>query len=213
MSSCQTPAHKRRVFKDAGRVCPLDYRIAPDAFAGAPDRRAAVLYVVGGLYGNPFALEAVKRLVAADQARLDVAGKGAVLAVFNGDMHWFDKTAENFAALEAAVAIEGERFVPLIGNVEAELRRQTDVGAGCGCAYPDCISDDAVSRSNRIHKMLSVAINEHLELKKPLEGRPATMVVDVAGRRVGITHGDEKLIYQPGFSSGDFSSSSRSRKR
>ena len=42
--------------------------------------------------------------------------------------------------------------------------------------------------------MLLIAVDAHPELKGPLMGRPATMVVDVAGFRVGITHGDEKLI-------------------
>ena len=186
MSSCAAPGSKRRLFKDAGRVCPVDYHIPTDAFAGAPQRSCDVLYVVGGLYGNPFALDAIKAMAAQED--------GDVLVVFNGDMHWFDKTADNFAALERAVADAGARFVPLVGNVEAELRRQVDVGVGCGCAYPDCTSDESVSRSNRIHKMLSIAIDEHPELKELLVDRPAVMTVSVAGRKVGISHGDEKLI-------------------
>lgn len=186
MSSCAVPGQKRRLLKDAGRVCPVDYHIPAEAFAGAPQRTCEVLYVVGGLYGNPFALDAVKRMVAEET--------GEVLTVFNGDMHWFDKTADNFAALEQAVADAGPNFLPLVGNVEAELRRQVDVGVGCGCAYPECTSDESVSRSNRIHKMLSIAVDECPELKELLIGRPATLLVEVAGRRVGISHGDEKLI-------------------
>ena len=182
MSSCSVSGQVRRVFKDAGRVCPVDYRLAPDAFAGGPEVACDVLYVVGGLYGNPFALDAVDRLVAAEQ--------GDVRVVLNGDLHWFDKTAENFAALERRAA----RYTPLAGNVEAELRRQVDVGVGCGCAYPDCTGDDAVSRSNRIHKKLSEAVDAHPELKEPLAGRPATCTVGVAGRKVAVTHGDEQLI-------------------
>ena len=149
MSSCSVPGQVRRVFKDAGRVCPVDYRLASDAFAGDPEVACDVLYVVGGLYGNPFALDAVDCLVAAEQ--------GDVRVVLNGDMHWFDKTAENFAALERRAS----RYLPLVGNVEAELRRQVDVGVGCGCAYPDCTGDDAVSRSNRIHRKLSEAVDAH----------------------------------------------------
>lgn len=184
MSSCQPHSVKRRIFTDAGRACPVDYRIPADAFSGQPQAACDVLYVVGGLYGNPFALDAVERMVAAeDPAR-------TTLVVLNGDAHWFDKTAENFAVLEDRLA----RHLPLVGNVEAELRRQTDVGVGCGCAYPDCTPDEAVSRSNRIHRMLSEAVDAHPELKATLEGRPATLTVDVAGSKVGITHGDEKLI-------------------
>ena len=186
MSSCAMPGQKRRLFKDAGRACPVDYRIPSDAFFGAPRHSCDVLYVVGGLYGNPFALDAVKNMVAEEA--------GDVLVVFNGDMHWFDKTAENFAALEQAVADAGSNYLPLVGNVEAELRRQADVGVGCGCAYPECTSDESVSRSNRIHKMLSIAIDDHPELKEPLKGRPAVMTVAVSGHKVGISHGDEKLV-------------------
>ncbi len=186
MSSCAVSSQKRRLFKDAGRACPADYRIAQDAFVGDPQRTCDVLYVVGGLYGNPFALSAVNDLVAQEGA------DAKSLVVFNGDMHWFDKTAENFAQLEERVAEKG--YVPLVGNVEAELCRQAEVGVGCGCAYPDCTPDDAVSRSNHIHKMLSIAVDQQPQLKELLQGRPATMLVDVAGRKVAITHGDEKLI-------------------
>lgn len=42
--------------------------------------------------------------------------------------------------------------------------------------------------------MLSIAVHEHPECKEPLIGRAAAMTVDVAGEKVGITHGDEKLI-------------------
>lgn len=183
MSSCAPIGQKRRLFKDAGRACPVDYRIAPDAFAGSPDVECDVLYVVGGLYGNPFAAEAVEALAASEEA-------ADVKVVFNGDAHWFDKTAANFADIEHRIG----RHIPLVGNVEAELRRQDDVGVGCGCAYPECTSDDSVARSNRIHKMLSFALESDPSLKGMLEGRPSTLLAGVAGRRVGITHGDEKLL-------------------
>lgn len=184
MSSCQNHSVKRRLFKDAGRACPIDYRIAADAFAGTPEESCDVLYVVGGLYGNPFALDAVEGLAVAE------APSVKTLVVFNGDAHWFDKTAENFAAIEERIS----RYLPLVGNVEAELRRQTDVGVGCGCAYPECTTDEAVSRSNRIHRMLSAAVDAHPELKDGLQGRPSTLTVGVAGAKVGIAHGDEKLL-------------------
>lgn len=186
MSSCAPIGQKRRLFKDAGRACPVDYRIPSDAFSKDAEIECDVLYVVGGLYGNPFAAEAVDALVAAE---LNV-DPSAVKVVLNGDIHWFDKTAENFADIERRIA----NHIPLVGNVEAELRRQEDVGVGCGCAYPECTSDDSVARSNRIHKMLSFALDGNPQLKKNLMGRPSTLVAKVAGRRVGITHGDEKLL-------------------
>lgn len=154
MSSCAPIGQKRRLFKDAGRACPIDYRIPEDAFKGVPDVECDVLYVVGGLYGNPFAAEVVDALVETERER---DPKANVQVVLNGDIHWFDKTAENFADIEKRI----ENYIPLVGNVEAELRRQDDVGVGCGCAYPECTSDDSVARSNRIHKMLSFALDSN----------------------------------------------------
>ncbi len=187
MSSCAPIGQKRRLFKDAGRACPVDYRIPEDAFKGNPDIECDILYVVGGLYGNPFAAEAIDALVETEHERNP---KASVKVVLNGDIHWFDKTAENFADIEHRI----EGYIPLVGNVEAELRRQDDIGVGCGCAYPECTSDNAVARSNRIHKMLSFALDSNPKLKSSLEERPSTLVAHVSGRRVGITHGDEKLL-------------------
>lgn len=186
MSSCAPIGQKRRLFKDAGRACPIDYKIPPDAFSKEAEITCDVLYVVGGLYGNPFAAKAIDDLVATDRSM----GKGDVKVVLNGDIHWFDKTAENFADIESRIS----DYIPLVGNVEAELCRQEDIGVGCGCAYPECTSDDSVARSNRIHKMLSFALDQAPSLKESLIGRPSTIVASVAGRRIGITHGDEKLL-------------------
>ena len=55
-----------------------------------------MLYVVGGLYGNLAALDAVER-----PRR---AGDGAGTLVFNGDFHWFDAEPQWFAAIDAAVS-------------------------------------------------------------------------------------------------------------
>ena len=151
-----------------------------------------VLYVVGGLYGNPFALEAIDQLIADERARAAEAGTAdiEIATVFNGDMHWFDKTAENFALIEKAAA----KYTLLIGNVEAELRRESPIGVGCGCAYPACVDDETVARSNKIHSMLFNELFDRPKLKELLQGRPSTTTVAVAGRKVGITHGDEHMV-------------------
>lgn len=175
---------KRRNYKDAGRACPADYHLDQRIFADDPQVSTEALYVVGGLYGNPFALEEIARMTQAEES--------TPLVVLNGDIHWFDKNADNFLAIERG--LDRPNWIPLVGNVEAELRRQEDIGVGCGCAYPDCTSDASVSRSNRIHRMLSIAVEERPECKQLLAGRSAAMTVNVAGEKVGITHGDEKLI-------------------
>lgn len=176
----------------AGRVCPVDYHIDDQAFSGDAEYLSDVLYVVGGLYGNPFALKAVDRLLEDERARAAKAGApdAKIATVFNGDMHWFDKTADNFESIERAAA----KYTLLVGNVEAELRREDPIGVGCGCAYPSCVDDATVARSNAIHSMLFDELSNRPDLKRLLQGRPSTATVAVAGRKVGITHGDERMV-------------------
>ena len=166
----------------AGRVCPMDYKLDQTIWAAQPAIACDTLLVVGGLYGNPFAGEAVRQMATAEQGRVQV--------VFNGDMHWFDRTAEEFARVEEL----GECGIPLVGNVEAELRRPDDIGVGCGCAYPDCVDDASVTRSNAIHHMMREEVRQHPELVERLVERTGHMVVQVGDAKVGITHGDEKLL-------------------
>lgn len=194
----------------AGRVCPADYHIDDQAFSGDAEYVCDVLYVVGGLYGNPFALEAIDQLIADERARAAEAGTAdiEIATVFNGDMHWFDKTAENFVSIEKAAA----KYTLLIGNVEAELRRESPIGVGCGCAYPACVDDETVARSNKIHSMLFDELSDRPELKELLEGRPSTTTVAVAGRKVGITHGDEHMVGGWNCSREELSEPERQRK-
>ena len=190
MASCTTPSYARHNFKDAGRACPMDYRLDPSVWAAspAPAHTFDTLLVVGGLYGNPFAMDAVQAMFVKEQERLGEGGR--VGMVFNGDMHWFDRTAEEFARIEAGA----EKYIPMVGNVEAEVRRTEDIGVGCGCAYPDCTDDASVSRSNRIHHMMKAEIGKHPELIAKLKDRPVHMVAQVGDCKIGITHGDEKLL-------------------
>jgi hypothetical protein len=163
---------------DAGRMCPVDYRYAPSVFAREPDLTADVLYVVGGLYGNPAALEEVERL-ASDEA-------GPVTIVFNGDFHWFDADPDWFAAIDHAVA----RHQALRGNVETEIVRDDDIGAGCGCAYPESVDDGVVQRSNLILAELKQSAQASPAALERCPALPMHLVATVGPLRVGIVHGD-----------------------
>ncbi len=165
----------------AGRSCPADYALPPKLFEAEPCGHCDTLYVAGGIYGNPEALKTLALL--ADE-------ENASLVVVNGDMHWFDKTAQDFIHTERLA----EPYIKLIGNVEAELRRETDIGAGCGCAYPDCVSQEAVERSNLIHRELKEALAFLPEYKAALARRPGVAVVEVGKQRVAISHGDEQFL-------------------
>ncbi|VXB47660.1 conserved hypothetical protein [Pseudomonas sp. 8BK] len=165
----------------AGRDCPLDYRLTADAFRGEPLFDCAVLYVVGGLYGNRQALAAVQRRVATEPA---------ARVVFNGDAHWFDRDPEIFQQIEQGLSAH----LALRGNVETELGRADDSGAGCGCAYPMEVDDVVVERSNAIQQELNRSVQGLPGMAERLASRPSTALVSVAGQRVAISHGDEQSL-------------------
>jgi len=177
-----SPAHLRLVPAEggAGRLCPYDYRYSPRVFARAPDFAAETLYVIGGLYGNLAALAAVEKLAARERT--------PVMQVFNGDFHWFDAEPDWFAAVERGVAPHRA----LRGNVETELARTADIGAGCGCAYPESVSADVVERSNEILAQLQAAAPT--ETRQRLARLPMHLVAKVGGLRIGIVHGDATAL-------------------
>lgn len=160
-----------------GRYCPSAYRYAPSVFDRAPELETETLYVVGGLYGNVEALDAV--LAMADRER------PAPSIVFNGDFHWFDVADEDFKRISGEVA----RHVAIRGNVETEIA--TDHGsAGCGCAYPAEVDDSDVDRSNRILMRLRETAGRFPTLREPLARLPMHLVARVGAARIGVVHGD-----------------------
>ena len=164
----------------AGRMCPADYAYAPTVFARPPDFATDTLYVVGGLYGNLAALGEIERLAAGE--------RNAPAIVFNGDFHWFDAEPDWFAAIERGVA----RHRALRGNVETEIARADDIGAGCGCAYPEAVDQGTVQRSNEILATLRDAAPDAARAR--LRALPMHFVAQVGGLRVGIVHGDAQAL-------------------
>lgn len=159
-----------------GRTCPLAYRYGAASLARPAELAADALYVAGGLYGNPFALERLLALVAAEP--------GARL-VFNGDFNWFDRDDADFLRINTAVLAHHA----IRGNVETELL-SPDAAAGCGCGYPDYVSDADVARSNAIMGLLAQTARRHRVLSERLAALPMTLVARVGAARVGIVHGD-----------------------
>ena len=164
-----------------GRSCPTSYRYAPGAFAGAPALRADTLWVAGGLYGNPYALEAL----------LDayLAEPGDKALVFNGDFHWFDVAAEDFALVDETVL----GFRAIRGNVETEIAAPEE-GAGCGCAYPEWVGEATVAHSNRIVERLRATARSSDRDPQALAELPMHLLAEVGGKRVGIVHGDAESL-------------------
>jgi len=172
--------HEREGGERAGRSCPADYRYPPSVFARPAEITADVLYVVGGLYGNLAALDAVERLAEAEGATV----------VFNGDFHWFDAEPSWFAEIDRRVA--GHRAIR--GNVETELARAHDVGVGCGCAYPASVAEEVVRRSNEILLELRRTAQTMPGAIERSAALPMHLVAQVGSLRVGIVHGDATAL-------------------
>ena len=178
-----------------GRSCPADYVYSSKVFARPPDFEADTLYVVGGLYGNMAALEAVEQLAAQEMAPVTI--------VFNGDFHWFDADPDWFAEIERGISLHRA----LRGNVETEVARSSDIGAGCGCAYPESVPGDVVTRSNEILSLLRNAAPETVRTR--MRDLPMHLVAEVAGLRVGIVHGDATALAGWRFGQDELGKSSR----
>jgi hypothetical protein len=168
-----------------GRSCPRHYRYSPAVFARAADLEAQSLYIVGGLYGNPFALEAVLAMARRESATL----------VFNGDFNWFNVDPAEFESVNETVL----QHAALRGNVETEIAGE-DEGAGCGCAYPEWVGDAEVERSNEILGRLRATASAYPELRARFAVLPMHLVTEIGGLRVGIVHGDAESLAGWGFS-------------
>ncbi len=163
-----------------GRVCPIGYHYGAGALGVAaaltPALEADTLYIAGGLYGNPFALDALLEMVAREP--------GARL-VFNGDFNWFNVDAQDFRRVNGIVL----EHAATRGNVETELAAPRE-GAGCGCGYPEWVGDEDVARSNRIMERLRGTAIAEPALTGRLGALPMFLVARVGAARVGIVHGD-----------------------
>ncbi|HZM33674.1 MAG TPA: hypothetical protein VFC18_04195 [Burkholderiales bacterium] len=140
--------------KPPGRNCPLSYRYRPGVFDRPPELAADALWIAGGLYGNPFALQALGALFEKE--------KGSKALVFNGDFHWFDADSALFYSVNAEVM----KFHALRGNVETELV-ESGFDAGCGCAYPEWVDDGTVAGASPRKPSLPPRAS-------PPPGRPST---------------------------------------
>jgi hypothetical protein len=160
-----------------GRSCPLSYRYPPPSITARPSLSVETLWVAGGLYGNPLALDALLAAYAADP--------GSKALVFNGDFHWFDVDPADFRRVSETVL----GFHALRGNVETELAAPEE-DAGCGCGYPDWVGDDTVERSNRIIERLKITARQSGAELERLATLPMHLAARVGEAFVGIVHGD-----------------------
>ncbi|MGX7112761.1 hypothetical protein [Gemella cuniculi] len=164
--------------EEKGRNCSIDYILKKDWLEKVKKIDKEVVYIVGGLYGNRFALDIINNFSKKENAQI----------IFNGDMHWFDVQKDDFLKIENL----SKNSIKLLGNVEYELISKNNF-LGCGCNYPKNVDSGVVERSNIIHNMMKNNLTEDSVLKE-IKKRSKTMVIDLFGKKVAITHGDEKSM-------------------
>lgn len=170
--------------RGAGRNCPLTYRYRPEDLNHPPAFEAEVLYVVGGLYGNPDALRAVL-----ERAERERRSNRRLRIVFNGDFNWFNIAGADFEFINKTVLAHDASA----GNVEFELATPSPEN-GCGCAYPGYVSEGMVQRSNIIMDRLRQTAAGYPEMCQVLGALPLHFTVSVAGERIAILHGDPESL-------------------
>lgn len=168
-----------------GRSCPIHYRYRPEALCADPEPvYEPVLYAVGGLYGNPFALDTIEAM-AAEERR---AGRDVRL-VFNGDFNWFNADDRWFPEINRRVLAHSAT----LGNVEYELASPSEE-AGCGCAYPEFVDESVVARSNRIMERLQRTAREYPEIGRSLKDLPRFRCLIFGGLKILVLHGDPESL-------------------
>ena len=165
----------------AGRSCPLAYRYGATALAAASTTSTETLYVVGGLYGNTFALDAVEAMATQEAT-------GPIIC-FNGDFNWFNVDAPAFLSINRRVLAHRA----IAGNVEFELCTAL-ADAGCGCAYPESVDQALVERSNRIHSRLKQTAHQFPNVLENLSSLPLFARFSVGTAQVGVVHGDANSL-------------------
>lgn len=138
-----------------------------------------IIYVIGGLYGNLFSVETFNRMAEEEKSK--------PLMIFNGDMHWFDVSYDDFMEVE-----NNTRGIKLLGNVEFELPTSLDK-ADCGCNYPPDVDEAAMARSNVIHSAMKKNMRGKVILEE-LATREKAIAISAMGYTIAITHCDEKSM-------------------
>lgn len=170
---------------DEGRACPVHYRYRPERLCERTETVTDdVLYVIGGLYGNPFALDEIESM-----ARRERASGRSVRLVFNGDFNWFNASDSLFREINQRVL----RHTASLGNVEYELAHPS-AGAGCGCAYPDFVDQGVVERSNAIMLQLQTVAANHPDIQQSLAELPRWRCLMFGGLKVLVLHGDPESL-------------------
>ena len=162
------------------------------------------MYVVGGLYGNPYALE--KILEMAERENVKIGHKPAIF--YNGDFNFFNShSVHDFLLVNKMIMQSGG--IASLGNIEDFIINACADPASlldsetwdCGCDYPPFVSDAYVQRSNRIAARIGhvaqAALARDSSVIEWMRSLPNHHAIELGAgaegertRRVVVLHGD-----------------------
>lgn len=166
-----------------GAICSPQHRYAPSSLRHSPATHAQSAYVIGGLYGNVFALREILRMQQAEASAGNI-----VTLVFNGDHNWFDIDAASFDEINTTVL----QHTAICGNVECAIAAPEDIG--CGCDYPSYVNPQVVDWSNEIMTQLRHTAADFPDIVRQLGELPMSRILCVGDQRIGIVHGDAESL-------------------
>ena len=162
----------------ADECSPAYVTSAQDLADASQDTDCDVLYVVGGLYGNVAALDALEEGIERERRQ------GLHIEVcFNGDFNFFNASTETWARINQGVRALGTATA---GNVEREA---LSGDGGCGCAYPDYVDGAFADRASMIVQRLRPVASSNPDIAAWLSSLPFAKTYAVGGRRVCCVHG------------------------
>ncbi|KAG8469368.1 hypothetical protein KFE25_005823 [Diacronema lutheri] len=179
-----------------GRLCPPHYGYSATKLALCATDEADTLLIAGGVYGNVHALDAIERRHAAERAAMGAGSR--VRVALNGDFHFFNATPDAWDAINRRIhGAAPDGWSASLGNVEFEAAQLggPELAGGCGCAYPEFVGDEVVSRSNAIVQRLTRAAFAAPGWSREWLGTlPMYAACRVGGARVSIVHGDPRAL-------------------
>ena len=149
-------------------------------FSGCSDRverPRCSAQVVGGLYGNVAALDALEEGMERERRH-----GLSVEVCFNGDFNFFNATSKTWARINRGVRALGHATA---GNVEREALKGD---GGCGCAYPDYVDGAFADRASLIVQRLRT-VSTDPDIAAWLSRLPFAKTYVVGGVRVCCVHG------------------------
>ena len=150
----------------------MSYRTTPNKlFCKNEKKLTSPLYVIGGLYGNTYALQQISKLASSETVNPQLA--------FNGDFNFLQRSIRDYefvnefiqessdaslGNLEMSIfqKYEQEKYAARNENIEHEnLVNKNDYN--CGCDYPPFVNADYVNNSNLIAESLYTIAKQQSE--------------------------------------------------